>query len=251
MSIWEASEHCVRRRCQAGRCRSNEDTWSKLPAGVSQTRSSSYKGKLASMRHTTNKTLQLMRTETCYCIIIAHTVPWKPGSCDQTVLPRCSCITVWCARLTQMHMHSSHTPDRAVTWVLPGGSWLMGTLGGGERWRVSGPYGVGCTSCCPTGNPEQVSWWEETWELSDNGDWFTLLPCGAVSSSHTVGSVSGAEWGGGGREGLRTQHDDGDSLASPSDTCERSRQTIASQTTQKHNLTTMSVMTVVRDFDRL
>ena len=35
----------------------------------------------------------------------------------------------------------------------------MGTLGAGEGGKVSGPYGVGSTSCWPNGNSEQVGWY--------------------------------------------------------------------------------------------
>lgn len=52
------------------------------------------------MLHTANKTLLHSNYETCYCTIIAHTMPWKPGSCGQTVPLTCSCMTVCCVKLS-------------------------------------------------------------------------------------------------------------------------------------------------------
>ena len=58
------------------------------------------------MLHTANKNLQYTSNDTSYCIIAAHTMPWKPGSCDQTVPSPCGCVTVWHTRLayTQITM---------------------------------------------------------------------------------------------------------------------------------------------------
>ena len=54
--------------------------------------------------HAASETLQQMSDKTCYCVIVAHTVSQKPGSCNQTVPPLCGCETVWRMRL-QLNMH--------------------------------------------------------------------------------------------------------------------------------------------------
>ena len=75
----------------------------------------------------------------------------------------------------------------------------MEVLGGKEGRTVDGPNRVGCNSCWINCKAEQVgNWWKEAWaRLAEVGQ-FTLLHCNfckAVSSTHTLGSRTGPEWG--------------------------------------------------------